>query len=94
MLKRGYSVFRTVSPSSFCDVIAVKAEECLFIEVRTGYKDVASQAVSFPKILHDKIATPTHYGVYIPRHHEVHILPISPEELARHGRQGRSNSKR
>ena len=47
MLKRGYSVFRTVSQSSFCDVIAVKKKEILMMEVRTGYKDLSGN-ITFP----------------------------------------------
>ena len=75
MLAQGYSVFRTVSPHSFCDVVAIKGNESFYIEVRTGYKS-STGAVRFQKKLHDKIATPTHYGVYIPRKNEVHIFKI------------------
>ena len=80
MLKRGYSVFRTISNASFCDVVAIKASEILLIEVRTGYRQMGG-ADSFPKNLHNKIATPTHYGVYFPRTNEILLRKITKSEL-------------
>ncbi len=80
MLKNGYSVFRTVSNSSFCDVIAVKGNECLMIEVRTGYRNM-SGVIAFPKNLHSTIAIPTHYGLYLAESNEVIIRKITDEEI-------------
>lgn len=37
LLRIGYSVFRSVSPSCFCDVIAFKDGKIFKIEIRTGY---------------------------------------------------------
>jgi Holliday junction resolvase-like predicted endonuclease len=36
LLKKGYEVFRSVSPSSSCDLIVLKDGKTLTIEVRTG----------------------------------------------------------
>lgn len=38
MLKSGYSIFRAVSPSCFCDLIAVKGKDIFRVEVTTGTK--------------------------------------------------------
>lgn len=39
LMEKGYSVFRSLSPSSYCDVIAVnpKYKKIIEVEVRTGY---------------------------------------------------------
>ena len=83
MLKQGYSVFRTVSQSSFCDVVAIKRGACLLIEVRTGYRDLSGR-VSYPKQLHNKIANPTHYGIYVPQDNTVTIVEITKEQAVVH----------
>ena len=79
MLKRGYSVFRTVSQASFCDVVAIKNKETMFIEVRTSYRNLLG-GISFPKILHNKIANPTHYGLYLADTNEIVLKEISDKE--------------
>lgn len=38
LLKMGYSVFRSVSPSCSCDLIAIRDAEMLRVEVTTGYQ--------------------------------------------------------
>ena len=80
MLKRGYSVFRTVSGSSFCDVVAIKDLEVLLLEVRTGYKDMNGK-LAFTKILHNKIAMPSHYAVYIVETNEIFIQKITDQDI-------------
>jgi hypothetical protein len=37
LIKRGYEVFRALSPQSSCDLVALKSNETLRIEVRTGF---------------------------------------------------------
>src|SRR5260370_36493465 len=37
LLKKGYAVFRALSASCFCDVIAIKEKAFLRVEIRTGY---------------------------------------------------------
>lgn len=38
LLMRSYAVFRAVSPTCYCDLIATKGGEILIIEVRTGWQ--------------------------------------------------------
>ena len=85
MLKRGYSVFRTVSQSSFCDVVAIKGKEVLMLEVRTGYTDTRGR-ISFPKVIHAKIAIPTHYAIYLPENKKMVIREITEEEIKKHSK--------
>lgn len=46
LLSRGYAVFRAVSPASPCDVVALKDEEMLRVEVRTGYFDFGGRVLA------------------------------------------------
>lgn len=39
LLRRGYEVFRALSPSASCDLAILKAGKLLRVEVRTGYRD-------------------------------------------------------
>ena len=39
LMIRGYDVFRAVSPSCYCDLVARKGDLTLHIEARTGFKD-------------------------------------------------------
>ena len=61
LLRKGYSVFRSLSPSCFCDLIAIKGKETLTIEVRTGYIHPETKRLNFPKNTHGEITT---YAVY------------------------------
>lgn len=47
LMKRGYSVFRALSPACFCDLIAIKDNSILKIEVRTGW--IFNKSILFPK---------------------------------------------
>jgi hypothetical protein len=38
LIKRGYEVFRAVSPASSCDIAILKNNQLLRIEVKTGYR--------------------------------------------------------
>lgn len=38
LMRRGYAVFRALSPACYCDIIARKFETVWEIEVRTGYE--------------------------------------------------------
>lgn len=38
LMKKGYAVFRALSPACFCDLIAIKNGKILRIEVRTVYQ--------------------------------------------------------
>lgn len=39
LLKKGYAVFRSVSPACSCDLIAMKDRKVLRVEVKTGYQN-------------------------------------------------------
>lgn len=64
LLKTGYSVFRSVSPSCFCDLIAIRDGVVKKIEVRTGYRGVNGK-ILFPKNTHTTNGKPTDFAVYI-----------------------------
>jgi hypothetical protein len=80
MLRRGYCVFRAVSPSGFSDVVAIKGDEILMLEVRTGYRGNGG-TLSYPKGIHASSTKPTHYAVYIQRTNEIVLVPITRHHL-------------
>ena len=47
LMNKGYAVFRALSPSCICDLIAVKGDRMLRVEVRTGYQG-SKGTVTFP----------------------------------------------
>jgi hypothetical protein len=49
LLRRGYDVFRALSQGCYCDLIAVKKNSTLHIEVRTGYTSSTTGKMVFPK---------------------------------------------
>lgn len=49
LMRRGYAVFRALSPACFCDLIAFKDGFFLRIECRTGYRNYVNESLSFPK---------------------------------------------
>ena len=51
LLSKGYHVFRSLSPSCFCDLVAYKGAEHHFVEVRSGFLG-SSGALTFNKVLH------------------------------------------
>lgn len=63
LLKKGYSVFRSISPSSNFDLVAFKNEKMISVEVRSGY--LSNNKPVFPKKEKDKAE---YYAVVI---HEV-----------------------
>ena len=64
LLKKGYAVFRALSPSCFCDLIAIKNKRIIRIEVRTAYMSM-KRKVNFPNIKHGEIDC---FGLYVPSH--------------------------
>ena len=52
LMKKGYAVFRALSPSCFCDLVAFKNKKSLFIDVKTGYKGLSGN-YNFPKNIQD-----------------------------------------
>lgn len=49
LMKRGYEVYRALSQSSSCDLLALKNGILTKIEVKTGYTNGATGSLSFPK---------------------------------------------
>lgn len=60
LMKKGYAVFRSLSQSCFCDIIAIKGKTVLKIEIRTGYKSTSGK-ICFPTKTHGEIDI---YGIY------------------------------
>lgn len=48
LMKRGYDVFRSLSLTSSCDLVAVKNNKFLRIEVKTGYRNPQTNNVNCP----------------------------------------------
>ncbi len=48
LLKRGYAVFRAVSPHCPCDLVAMRDGVCLRVEVRTGTLNLSTSNVAIP----------------------------------------------
>ena len=74
-LKDGYAIFRSLSPSCFCDLVAIKKEEIMYIEVRTGYLTTIG-SIAFPKKISTNGGHPTHYAIYIRKTDEVRVIKI------------------
>lgn len=48
LMTKGYDVFRALSPSCYCDIVAIKGTYKYEIDVKSGYSNL-SQKLSFPK---------------------------------------------
>ena len=55
LLRKGYAVFRSVSPACFCDLIAIKEKKMLKMEVRTAYKSRETDNLLYTKRLHGEV---------------------------------------
>ncbi len=77
LLKKEYSVFRALSPSCFCDLIAIKKDQILRVEVRTGYKSNSGK-IAFSLITHGEIDC---FGIYIPIENEVGYFDLNKKEI-------------
>lgn len=53
MMLKGFAVFRALSPSCYCDLIAIKDNKFHHVEVRTGYKSINGNW-TFPNITRGK----------------------------------------
>lgn len=54
LMKKGYEVFRALSPSCSHDLIATKDKQCLRLEVRTGYL-MPNNKLYYPKNIKTRI---------------------------------------
>ncbi len=73
LMRRGYSVFRALSPSCFCDLVACKNGEILRVECRTGYKSKSGK-LNFPRTIHESADV---FSVYV--HVEQKIYYLKPD---------------
>jgi len=82
LMKKGYSVFRAISPACFCDIIAVKNGKMLKVEVRTAYKNLVTGNLSFPtKLSEDKKNSANCYGLYERNENKVYYLSLDKKEI-------------
>lgn len=72
LLRKGYEVFRALSPSCSCDLAILKDHQLLRIEVRTG-KRSATGKITYPP---DR-ANADHFAVVVGT--EVHYFPVLPD---------------
>jgi len=81
LMKRGYEVFRALSPACSCDLIALGPSGPLRVEVRTGYRSPVSGALVFARNTasrgHGEDAL-DHYAVVIGYGAEIAYLPELP----------------
>ncbi|MDE2105389.1 MAG: hypothetical protein KGL39_49640 [Patescibacteria group bacterium] len=75
-MERKYAVFRALSHACFCDLVAIKESETLFIEVRTAYKGENGK-LTFSRVIR---GNPTFFGLYFPSTSDVLIVPIKDEK--------------
>lgn len=62
LLSRGYSVFRSLSQSCFCDLIGIKGNKVLKIECKTGHRNLSTKRLVFLKTNKDMVDV---YAVYV-----------------------------
>ncbi len=77
LMKKGYAVFRALSPSCFCDLIAIKDSKILKIEARTGYKH-ENGSYYYPRTTHGEI---DYFGIYVPSFNHVTFFDLDRNEI-------------
>lgn len=73
LMSEGYDVFRSLSPHSFCDLIAVKGGEVRKLEVRSGTYNYLGKLFYSPQVK----AGATEFAVYIHHTKQTLFIPIS-----------------
>jgi len=71
LMKKGYSVFRSLSPSCKFDFFAYKDGIALKVEARTGYKHAVSGNVHYPRRKDDQADV---YAAYVSRTNTVYYF--------------------
>ena len=61
LMKKGYAVFRALSPNCFCDLVVYKDGISFYIEVRTGYESKLTKKLGGFGILRQGA---TCFGIY------------------------------
>jgi Holliday junction resolvase len=77
LMKHGYDVFRALSPSCYCDIIATRSDGSLRIEVRTGYRNQSGK-VGFPKNTNGDIDA---FAVYIREDNSIHYFNTDVQQI-------------
>ena len=77
LLRKGWTVFRSLTPNSFADIIACKGAVILRLEVRTAHSHVSNGNWYF-----HKLRAPMTDGFAVVIGHEVRYIPPLPEEGA------------
>ena len=78
LLRRGYAVFRSLSPSCYCDLIAVKNNKKYEIEVRTAFES-HNNILNFPKKANGKNVI---FAVYVRNRDKIRYLGQNLRELS------------
>lgn len=90
LIKNGFAVFKALSQSCFCDLVAIKGDEKMYIEARTGYKAL-NKKIYFPKALHGEKGLVTTYGIFIPETDEVFLFPVTKEDIEKYTKKTSSS---
>jgi hypothetical protein len=64
LLSDGYAVFRSVSPSALCDLVAIRGSTIRLFEVRTGRRSYTG-APTFPRKVHRPVPN-LEFAIYFP----------------------------
>ena len=75
LLKYEFEVYRSVSPSSSCDIIAMKNKKTYPIEIRTGFIGV-NEKTSYPK---NRIETP-YLAIYLRDKEKIEYIGFDPRQ--------------
>lgn len=78
LMKKGYFVFRALSPACFCDLIAIKNNKFLKIECRTGYQSEITEHISFSKKSHGDVNC---FAVYLANKNKIYYLEVDAKTL-------------
>jgi len=82
LMKKGYSVFRALSASCFCDAIAMKGDETLKVEIRTGYINPLTNNLQFPsKLSNDSKNIANCFGIYERNSGKILYLDLNKNEI-------------
>lgn len=76
LIKRGYDVFRAVSPSSGADLVAIKNENKVFVEVRTAQVSQSGK-LSYPTNLNCDYVN--YFACVIHKSNTITYIPLGDE---------------
>jgi hypothetical protein len=76
LMANGYEVFRALSPSSGCDLLAIRGDALRKLEVRTGSRTTRG-VLSFSRVVHRHA---TEFAVYEPATKQITYLPTGGTE--------------